>query len=73
VSGFFRSTPTPEAIYDEAARASRRHTAARGTRTLDVLHVAAALKLGMQALYRFDRRQAQLARAAGLKTPIRIP
>jgi predicted nucleic acid-binding protein len=72
VSGFLRSTPTPATVYDEALRLSRRHTAALGTGTLDILHVAAALVLGLPTLYTFDRRQAQLARAAGLKAPIRI-
>ncbi len=72
VSGFFRSTPVPAMVYDDAFRLSRRHTAALGTLTLDILHVAAALVLGLPAIYTFDRRQAQLARAAGLATPVRI-
>lgn len=72
VSGFLRPTPTPAAVYDEGLRLSRRHTAALGNRTLDILHVAAAVVLGLPTLYTFDRRQAKLARAAGLKTPIRI-
>jgi predicted nucleic acid-binding protein len=72
VSGFLRATPTPATVYDEALRLSRRHTAALGNRTLDILHVAAAVVLGLPTLYTFDHRQAQLARAAGLKTPIRI-
>ena len=73
VSGFLQSTPIQASVYDEAVRLSRRYTASTGTRTLDILHVAAALKLGLKTLYTFDRRQAQLARAAGLKTPIHIP
>lgn len=71
-SGFFRSTPTPAIVYDEAVRLSRRHTASIGNRTLDILHVAAALVLGLPTFYTFDRRQAQLAKAEGLATPIRI-
>jgi len=39
---------------------------------MDILHVAAAWVLGLPNFYTFDRRQAQLARAAGLKTPLRI-
>jgi len=70
--GVFHSVPTPPSVYEEALRLARRHTAALGTRTLDILHLAAALKLGATALYTFDRRQAQLARAAGLATPVRI-
>jgi predicted nucleic acid-binding protein len=71
-SGVFHSVATPSSVYEEALRQARRHTAVLGTRTLDILHVAAALKLGLQELYTFDRRQAQLARATGLATPIRI-
>jgi predicted nucleic acid-binding protein len=71
--GFLRSVPTPAGVYGEALRLSRRHTASLGIRTLDVLHVAAALILGLTPSYTFDRRQRQLARAAGLTTPIRIP
>ncbi len=71
-SGVFHSVPTPASVYEEALRLARRHTAVIGTRSLDLLHVAAALTLGVSALYTFDRRQAQLAHAAGLKTPIRV-
>jgi predicted nucleic acid-binding protein len=71
--GFLRSIPTPAGVYAEALRLSGRHTATLGIRTLDVLHVAAALILGLTPFYTFDRRQRQLARAAGLTTPIRIP
>jgi predicted nucleic acid-binding protein len=70
--GVFHPIPTPTSVYEEALRLARRHTALLGTRTLDILHVAAALKLGLRAICTFDRRQAQLARAAGLATPIRI-
>jgi predicted nucleic acid-binding protein len=72
-SGVFHSVPTPASVYEEALRLARRHTAVIGTRPLDILHVAAAITLGVRTLYTFDRRQAQLARAAGLKTPIRVP
>jgi predicted nucleic acid-binding protein len=71
--GVLHSVPAPPSVYEEALRLARRHTASLGTRTLDILHVAAALKLGLKTLCTFDRRQAQLARAAGLRTPIRIP
>jgi hypothetical protein len=50
-----------------AAELSRLRTPALGCRSLDVLHVAAALELGLGAFVTFDRRQQQLARAAGLK------
>ncbi len=51
------------------ARLSASHSATLGTRTLDILHVAAALVLGLADLLTFDTRQAALAKAAGLKVP----
>jgi predicted nucleic acid-binding protein len=51
-----------------AAEVSRTHTAMLGCRTLDVLHVATALELGLRSFVTYDRRQQQLARATGLKT-----
>jgi predicted nucleic acid-binding protein len=50
-----------------AEELSREHTPALGCRTLDVLHVACALELQFRRFVTFDRRQQQLARAAGLK------
>jgi predicted nucleic acid-binding protein len=50
-----------------AAELSRVHTPALGCRSLDVLHVATALELGLRSLVTFDGRQQRLARAAGLK------
>jgi predicted nucleic acid-binding protein len=49
-----------------AAEISRVHTPRLGARSLDVLHVASALELGLPRFVTFDRRQQQLARAAGL-------
>jgi predicted nucleic acid-binding protein len=49
-----------------AAEISRRHTAAIGCRTLDVLHVATAVELGLRSFVTFDDRQRRLARALGL-------
>jgi predicted nucleic acid-binding protein len=50
-----------------AAEISRAHTMTIGSRTLDVLHMATAVELGLRNFVTFDRRQQQLARAAGLK------
>jgi predicted nucleic acid-binding protein len=60
-------------LLKRAAALSRAHTMVFGCRTLDVLHVAAALELGLPAFLTFDRRQRQLARTAGLRllTPSR--
>jgi hypothetical protein len=55
-----------------ARELSRAHTPALGCRTLDVLHVATAIELGLRYFVTFDSRQRQLAKAAGLKplTPV---
>lgn len=51
-----------------AADISRTYTPKHGCRSLDVLHVATALELGLRDFVTFDVRQRQVARAVGLKT-----
>jgi predicted nucleic acid-binding protein len=46
---------------------SRKLAPALGCRTLDILHVATALILGVREFASFDGRQRQLARKAGLR------
>lgn len=53
-------------IADEAERLAELHTPTVGSRSLDILHVAAALALGATAFVTFDERQSRLARIAGL-------
>lgn len=55
------------ATLERAGEISRTHTSALGCRSLDVLHVATALELGLRSFVTFDRRQQRLARAMGLK------
>lgn len=50
-----------------AARFSERHSAAIGSRSLDILHVAAAKALRTPEFVSFDLRQRTLAAAVGLK------
>jgi predicted nucleic acid-binding protein len=54
-------------VYTQAETLSASHTEQLGTRGSDVLHVAAALALGVKEFYTFDTRQKALAAAAGLK------
>jgi predicted nucleic acid-binding protein len=61
--------PSLQDILKEAERLSAVYSERLGTRTLAVLHVAAALVLGCAAVLTFDRRQRALASAAGLRTP----
>jgi predicted nucleic acid-binding protein len=51
-----------------AADISRAYTPTLGCRSLDVLHVATALELGLRDFVTFDVRQRQMARALGLKS-----
>ena len=52
---------------DRARELSRQTTARLGTRTADLLHVAAALEIEADCLYSFDKQQRKLARAVRLK------
>jgi predicted nucleic acid-binding protein len=63
------SPPLTEGL-TEAERLSALHSDTLGTRSLDILHVAAAVVLGSREFLTFDRRQANLARAAGLIVPV---
>jgi predicted nucleic acid-binding protein len=49
-----------------ASQLSHTHTPAVGCRSLDVLHVATALELGLRSFVTFDERQAKLVRRCGL-------
>ena len=66
-SGIFQLKPLPDIVFGRARRLSRRTTPRLGTRTADLLHVAAALELGSDWFYSFDRQQRKLARAVKLK------
>lgn len=54
-------------VFAAAEALSADHTGDLGTRSFDILHVAAAVTLGAQAFYTFDVRQKALAKKAGLK------
>jgi predicted nucleic acid-binding protein len=56
-----------EPFFERARRLSLQTTAELGTRTADLLHVAAALELGADYLYSFDQQQRKLAQAVRLK------
>lgn len=66
-AGMWESTGFPDAAFGTAIELARAHVARLGTRTLDSLHVAAALELKADQFWTFDERQAKLAKAAGLK------
>lgn len=60
------------AVFDHAEFLSAAHTATIGTRSLDILHVAAASLLGARQFVSFDRKQRSLASKAGLKVLPRV-
>jgi predicted nucleic acid-binding protein len=66
--GLYSERPMPDLAFERAIELGRRHVSRLGTRTLDTLHVASALELGVERFWTFHERQAKLARAAGLKT-----
>jgi predicted nucleic acid-binding protein len=65
------ATPLTD-LTTEAERLSALHSETLGTRSLDIVHVAAALVLGLSEFLTFDRRQHSLALAAGLKAPVLV-
>lgn len=52
--------------YAKARELSDRYTPNFSTRSLDLLHVAAALLLGAEVFYSFDKRQRRVATGEGL-------
>jgi predicted nucleic acid-binding protein len=66
--GVYSMFPFSTKVFETARRLSLKHTADTGSRSLDVLHVAAALTVGADVLLSFDEAQKKLAKAAGLRT-----
>jgi hypothetical protein len=62
----FDLKPFSPEMFRTALSISSRHTPSIGTRSLDVLHVAAAVVLEADEFITFDRNQARLAGAQGL-------
>lgn len=64
---FVHAEPCWPEVLMEAERLSAGHSETIGTRSLDILHVASALVLGVGQFVTFDTRQAALAAATGLR------
>ncbi len=54
-------------VFAHATLLAAKQTRSLGSRSLDILHVASVLDLGLTHFYTFDKRQADLARAEGLQ------
>jgi predicted nucleic acid-binding protein len=65
-SGVVRLVALPDLAFKRAQALSEKTTARLGTRTADLLHVAAALETEADCLYSFDQQQRRLARAVRL-------
>ncbi len=66
--GFFvKASVGATELHGEACLLSDRHTPHLATRSLDLLHIAAAKLLGARVFYSFDERQRKAAAAEGLK------
>lgn len=66
-NGMWIETQLPDQVFERTTTLARAHVAHTGTRTLDTLHVAAALELNAERFWTFDDRQAKLAKAVGLR------
>ena len=64
---FFRPELSMEEVLMESLEVMSRVTARTGCRTLDLLHVVSALKLGYDEFVTADKRQAQAAKLLELK------
>lgn len=67
-NGVYKSVePAITDVMLEAERLSASYAEKLGVRSLDILHVAAALVIGAAEFWTFDTRQSALAKAAGLR------
>ena len=67
-NGVFQIHPVPAGtLYPLAIELAQRHSATLGTRSLDLLHVAAAMILKADLFLSFDERQKKAAKAEGLR------
>lgn len=63
----FHLIALPDQAFERAITLSIQSTATLGTRSADLLHVAAALELKVDSLYSFDQQQRKLAQTLHLK------
>lgn len=72
--GFIEHTPVDwTEVLRQSEVLSKAHTEDKGFRSLDLLHVGAALSLGARDFFTFDRGAGQLAKLAGLTVKPALP
>jgi predicted nucleic acid-binding protein len=64
--GVFAMRPFTEEIFARARQLASRWTARLGVRSMDIIHIAAAIVLRADSFHTFNERQRKLARAAKL-------
>jgi predicted nucleic acid-binding protein len=64
--GIYQLLPFPDSAFARAKALALTLMPTIGVRAVDLLHVAAALELGVDALYTFDQKQRRTAQAGGL-------
>ena len=68
LEGFFvNAVPPASDLYSKAQELSDRYTPNLATRSLDLLHVAAALLVNARGFFSFDERRRRAASAEGLQ------
>jgi len=71
ISGAVVIIPGPwPLVHSAAERLSELYTDAHGHRSMDILHVATAIELGVKEFLTFDGNQKKLAEAEGLVVPL---
>ncbi len=66
-NGIFTIMPvSPTALHAKTIELADRHSASTGTRSLDLMHVAAAVSLKTREFFSFDARQRKVAKSEGL-------
>jgi len=66
---YFSAIPALAEVNRQVEKLGAAHTTNLGVRTLDILHVAQAVVLKARDFLTFDKRQATLAKGAGLLVP----
>lgn len=66
-TGRFQLRALPDIAFRRARQLSLQFAARLGTRASDLLHVAAALELGAEEFYSFDKQQRKLAASVKLR------
>jgi predicted nucleic acid-binding protein len=66
-AGLFLLRALPQSSFLRARQLACQLTATLGTRSADIIHIAAALELGATSFFSFDQQQRKMAEDTGLK------